>query len=366
MRRARALVAGLAGLALGGVAAAQEPPAAGADRPRTRLVVERGDGAASCPPDPELRQAVAARLGWDPFHPDATDETRLTLWRDGRQLVAQVDRRADDGTPLGSRTLTSLADDCHELADAAAFAIAVAIDPTSFTRSPTPLAPVVPVPAPVAPPREASPPPPPATASGPPWPLAEPPRHPVDDGLRWQPFGGAAVHTAFLAAPSPAPGASIHGGLRLGVGSARIEARLDVPVEGASQGVPGVVESQILAGALVPCGHLDPVALCGVVAVGALRGVGHEVDTPSDDATAIVALGPRLEVEARLSPLVGVFAHVDGLVTLPRTTLQLDGRDALALPLASVVIAVGGRLHPGAPARSAPAVTEVGRSAQER
>jgi len=26
----------------------------------------------------------------------------------------------------------------------------------------------------------------------------------------------------------------------------------------------------ILAGALVPCGHLDPVALCGVVAVGAL------------------------------------------------------------------------------------------------
>lgn len=353
---------GLAGMVLGGEARAQEPVAAGADRPSTRLVVERGDGAGRCPEDAELRQAVAARLGWDPFRPDAADETRLTLWRDGRQLVAQVARRADDGTPLGSRRLTSQADDCRELADAAAFAIAVAIDPTSFTRSPAPLAPVVPVPAPVEPGPLTPPPPPPAIA---PTAAAEPPGPPAAEDALWQPFGGAAVHTAFLAAPSPAPGASIHGGLRHGVGSARIEARFDVPVQGASEGVPGVVESQVLAGALVPCGHLDPVALCGVVAVGVLRGVGHEVDAPGDDATAIVALGPRLEVEARLSPLVGLFAHVDGLVTLPRTTLQLDGRDALALPLASVVIAVGGRLHPGAPARS-PGVTEVAGSTQQR
>lgn len=324
--------------------ASADPPAPG--RASSKLVYARGDGAASCPTEAELRESVAARLGYDPFSTDATTTTRVTLWRDGGKLVARIERADQDGATTGARSLDSEANDCAELASATTFAVAIALDPTSFARPsavPAPPTAQVTTPPPPPPPLPSPPPPPPAPAPPPAVPPAPPPER--REGTSF--FFGAAGHAAFLAAPSVAPGLAAHAGFRHGAFSLQGEGRFDLPVEGAAERGAGTVESALVLGELVPCGHLGPAGFCGVVAMGALRGKGDDVARPRTDTTFFFALGPRAEAEWRpLGPL-GLFAYGEVLANATRTTLELDGVEAYQTPLISVLLGLGARIHLG-------------------
>jgi hypothetical protein len=145
--------------------AAPATPPAGGPRPRAtdgaavgvHLSWVRGDGAAGCPDAGFIQAQVAARLGDDPFRRPPTQFIEALVTRPAQTLLVAIAMRGADGELLGSRTLTSAADDCRSVANAAALTIAILIDPDALLRAP----PVVTAP---TPPAVAAPVPPPAAA----------------------------------------------------------------------------------------------------------------------------------------------------------------------------------------------------------
>jgi hypothetical protein len=347
-----AIVAIVAFVALAQSASAQSTPT-------TRLVSVRADGAESCPADEELRAAVGARLGYDAFAADADTETHVTWWRDARgKLASRVVRTGADGAALGERSLESGADACTELASATAFAIAVAIDPAAATREPG----AVPAPAPPAPPAPVAPPappePPPAPPPPPPAPArqspVEPPASPSPTSspaagdLVFVPFIGASAHAAFLATPAVVPGGSIHLGFRVAFLSLTGEGRFDTEGRGADEGAAGEVGMTLSLGMLTPCAHLDPVAFCAVMGVGAIGAQGYGVDRPDTDGTVFGVVGPRVGAELPiLGKRLGLFAQADALLGVPRATVELDGRPAFEPSPVHFTLGGGIRLHLG-------------------
>src|SRR5689334_9833347 len=99
--------------------------------PTSRLTYARGNGAESCPEEPTVRQAVAARLGYDPFFAaaDKTIVARITRNRD--ELRATVELVDDHGIVRGVREFKARAGQCAELVATVALAISIAIDPTN-------------------------------------------------------------------------------------------------------------------------------------------------------------------------------------------------------------------------------------------
>lgn len=148
-----ALGLGLGVLGAGGVsrALAQEPDGAGAggaEHPTSSLTYERQRGAERCPDEAELRDAVSARLGYEPFRDDAPQHVRTVIRAERGGLLATVDVFDAAGEQVGQREIRSRTRDCEELARGVALAISVAIDPVSLL-GPGPVAAVDPVPVPV-------------------------------------------------------------------------------------------------------------------------------------------------------------------------------------------------------------------------
>lgn len=123
----------------------------------------RGDGAAGCPDAGFIEAQVAARLGDDPFQRPPTQFIEALVTRPAQALLVAIAMRGADGALLGSRTLTSAAEDCRSVANAAALTIAILIDPDALLRAPlpasapTPPAATAPVPAPAAAPAPGGP-----------------------------------------------------------------------------------------------------------------------------------------------------------------------------------------------------------------
>lgn len=101
---------------------AQTPPAP----PRWRLSWTRGDGAESCPAAAEMESRVRARLGRDPFHHGEGPALEAVVEREDREWVARLYAR--DGA-TGARELRSDDARCDAIADTAALAMALVIDP---------------------------------------------------------------------------------------------------------------------------------------------------------------------------------------------------------------------------------------------
>ncbi|HZL18602.1 MAG TPA: hypothetical protein VFG23_12745, partial [Polyangia bacterium] len=123
----------------------------------------RGDGAAGCPDAGFIEAQVAARLGDAPFRRPPTQFVEALVTRPAQTLLVAIAMRGADGALLGSRTLTSAADDCRSVANAAALTIAILIDPDALLRAappapaPKPLAVTTPVPASAAAPAAGGP-----------------------------------------------------------------------------------------------------------------------------------------------------------------------------------------------------------------
>lgn len=146
---------------LGAGAALCAARSAAADQLTFRLSWVRGAGAEGCPNAEQLASAVEARLGRDAFSEPALRHIEGSVARADQAWRVQLRVMAADSAVLGSRELEASGPDCSSIADAAALAIALTIDPNALDErhEKSTLAPFEPPPAALLP-APASPPPP--------------------------------------------------------------------------------------------------------------------------------------------------------------------------------------------------------------
>ncbi len=348
----------LVACAWSGAARADEQPGRGRpaddERQRAHLSYVRERGASACPDEAAVRRGVVAALGYDPFIEQAgaggdTARIRCSLARrrggDWRARISVLD---GDGKVIGERKLSSEAEDCGELASAVELAIAIAIDPL-FVAPPEPM--VEPEPEPSPPGTTVAPGAPtggaPAPGGGdddeaPPLAVAALPAPgggaagalPDMTGVtaraqapRWRYSAALGALTSLQAQPGVASAGTLGMGARRGRYSLHLEGRASLPSSQAVDG--GTVTVRMIAAGVVPCGHIGPVATCGVIAAGGLYGEG-DFDVDGEAMTPWVALGLREVFELTLSSRFAVRMTVEALHPLARTTFTV--RDGAASP----------------------------------
>ncbi len=316
--------------------AANAAPASGS--PSARLVYSRTPEASSCPAEPALRTAVAARFGYDPFFPWAKATIVVQISRLRAVYVARVQLLDEEGIALGTRELSSTQGDCSEIFDATALAISIALDAAAKKIAPEPPpeplapspAPSTPPPAPVVPIAAMSPPSPPSIdAAGEPTP---PPAIGRAEELHVE--AGLDVLGSLGTGPLASPGVSAFARGRLQEWSLAIELRADAPT---SVGRPadlggGRVQSWVAGADLAPCLHLGILAVCAVGMIGALRASGSEIDPQFSKSTLFASAGGRVGLEWPLSGTVALRVRVDGAVNLYRVSLALGSEDVWTAP----------------------------------
>jgi hypothetical protein len=294
--------------------------------PTARLVFSRAPGAESCPDEAELRRAVAARVGYDPFFAwaDKTIVTTMTAAPPG--FVAQVDMVDAHGVRHGARELHT-EQGCRELLEVAALAIAIAIDPQLLAARLPPSE--LPRPAEATPqldPVPAAPeaPRPPSTVSeGAP---VQPPASP----LRIEATAAAVVSVG--AAPEPAAGFGLGFALGGRALSLAVEGRIDAPTWSPAA-VGGRVGSWLALGSLVPCVHEGPVLVCAIGQLGSMKASGEGAPTVRSETLPWRAVGGRFGVTAPLSGALALRVGMDFLANLTRQTLALNGTAVWAAPV---------------------------------
>jgi hypothetical protein len=319
-------------LALLGALAALARSAAAAER--AELAYEREPALTTCPDEGEMRERVAARLGYDPFEAGAGRRVTVRLRRVGRSIEGLVAMRDASGAPAGERRVSSAAGDCRELGDALAFTVALLVDPrAAMGEAPAASSPPSSAPPASSPsPREPSPfdePPPPAAPA--------PPR----EGLRV-----VAVAEATLSAgtvPEVSPGLAAGSFLAARRWAIGLEIRGDLPAE-ARDG-DRAVRAWLLAANVVPCGRLGVVLLCAVASVGALQGSSVGPEAPASNTTLHLALGPRLGVWVPLTDVLSVGAHADALFQLGRAQLVVGDVEIWSSPVLAGIVAGGAQVH---------------------
>lgn len=295
---------------------------AAAKPPALRLIYERGWGAttASCPDEQALRESVAARLGYDPFHERGDGAVRAALAGGPQGLRALVELRDRGGRITGSRQLTTASSDCRELFAAMALAICIAVDPFVLSR------------APAAPP--APPPPPPAPAPCPDCPACPPP--PVSP-LRFR--AGIGVQLDVGALPTLGSlGVVAQAELRYRAFALALEGRID-PILGSASAAASMstsmtagVSASLLLALVVPCARYRFVGFCALLGLGALQGRGVGLALANQATTFYAAAGARLSFEVPLHRRLALELHLDGLAPLTRTSLLVDGAAAWTTP----------------------------------
>jgi hypothetical protein len=326
---------------------------------------------ARCPDQAQLRSAVVARLGYDPFVANATSTLYATITRNGRGLRGEI-RLDDPGreTP-GVRQIDSFSGDCTELGKAMALAMSIAIDPlrasdmqgTSTSTGGTAGG---------------------ATASadsgsargegsagqtvstaGQPDPAApsssqkdsktghakdekegediEPDTRSgtnisivMGDRYHWQLMVGG------LATLGPEPEAS--GGGVVGVGlsgraiSMEIEGRADLPREAAYAG--GSISVWPILASFVVCGKLTNMALCGLGRAGAMHGEGRGYGVDTSGSSFLAMLGMRVSYEGVMSEPVRIRLMLDLDWVMTRNAFDVDRRSGWAVSSAAASLGV--------------------------
>lgn len=284
-----------------------------------RLLYERGVGAETCADEGELRSAVAARLGYDPFvaidrdHASA-DTVVVRIRRVGSSLEGLIERQDSQRRPRGKPAkITSASGDCSELLTAIAVGTAIAVDPIgSIEPHAEPSMPVLPPAPPNAP---AAPPSPPLES--PPPPPSTPPSTPT------QLVVGAGASVAFGALPAASFGPRAIVGIAHGMFELDVEGRFDAPVRYYA-GV-SYVDTSIVLGTVAPCFRFRFLLSCAEVSLGALRGAGFGYDHTREANTLYATAGVREGLEVSLGTHFAARLNVEGTVVLRPTRLEGDG-----------------------------------------
>lgn len=303
------------------------------DRIHARLTYAPDPDVERCPTEREVKDAVASRLGYDPFAeasepaPPPEREVVVKVRRRGPGIVGSLELR---GPRPGQRELASPRGDCREVMDAFAVAIAIGIDPSSLSRPP----PGAPAPSPAP---EPPPPPAPAPAVPPDAPAPAPAPAPAAQSEPAELRLGAGPVVMFGELPATAPALAVTFGARWKwleptiEGLATLPVSLDVPV--------GRVTASLLAASLVPCGHVDVFFGCLGLTVGALRGEGDGVAKPLHGSQLYAAASARAGVELPLSRAIWLRGYAEAVAPMTRITLQLAAQDVWSMP--SVAARVG-------------------------
>jgi hypothetical protein len=329
-------ISSISAACLGVVALAAAGDAGGS--PSARLVYARAPDASSCPDEATLRNAVAARLGYDPFFPWARQTVLVQVWRENRRYRARLQLVDQESLTHGTRDLASDQPTCAELFDAAALAISIAMDSLPKDEAPPASAPQ-PTPAPESAPLPSSAPAPPSApfASGPasePAPALTPASTPAPASPAGVSFAvGVDALGVVGAEPGPTAAFAAFAGLRSRAASAYVEVRADVPSDTASAAGPGRVQAGSYQVALVSCVNYGQASLCAVGAAGVLRGNSTGVTNPASDSGPLVSAGARVMYDWPLSDRFSLRTHLDAMINLDRARLQIGGDDAWTAPI---------------------------------
>jgi hypothetical protein len=292
-----------------------------AAHPEVVLRYERDEGAEVCPGADDLRAAVAARLGYDPFaEARELDTLTVRIRRVGSGLEGTLERRDSSKRPRGTpTTITSKSGDCAELAASLAVGIAIAVDPLSILQA-------APVPAAaVSAPRAQPLPPPVATA-----PAVVAPEAPVPRGAPVLLHVGAGPSLAVDALPSPSFGARAFFGVSRGIFELDLEGQFYAPT--SQQGPGGSVEASLLLGTLAPCLRYWLVVGCVDLSLGQLQGTGNGFGHPHDGDTFYAAAGVRGGLEIPLGRTFALRLMVEGQAPLRPTQLDASGSPIWTTP----------------------------------
>jgi hypothetical protein len=313
--------------------------------PTSRLTYARGNGADACPDETTVRQAVAARLGYDPFFAAADKTIVARILRSRDELRATVELVDDKGIVRGVREFKAKAGQCEELVATMALAISIAIDPTNpgILGGP-PKAHPEPPPRPTPASRERSTPKsPPIAPASPPQPpeadVAEPKDEPEAPAPKITFRTTAAVLAAFGTAPSPTAGLVLSAGLRRGLWSLAAEGRGELP--GTTDVPGGRIRTSLWAGALVPCIHWDPLSVCATAWLGSLRAQGLDFPASRLDHALYAAAGVRLGLDIPISEQWAFHPAVDVLGPLFPVNVTVDGWSQWQAPQVSALFRAG-------------------------
>lgn len=300
-------------------------PAAPPRIPPRRLDFTRGPGTQACPDQDALRAAVAANVGYDPFEPAATPRVIASITREGETYVARMAADGASGKPPWSHPPISDVD-CRNLVRTMGLSIAIAIDP--FPSAPAGAPSVVVV----------SQPPPPSRPIG----QDQPPAVPATSE-RPKVRAGLAAAVALGMVPGPSAALSAQAGVRWPLFSIAAEGRVDLPAGvDAQQGIQ--VRSMLVAGSLVPCGHIPlpldrwNVAACGVVTVGALRAARGDVAVSG--AGLYAGMGARASLEIPVGGPVALRLSAELLGSIKPATIQIQ--DQTVMTTGPVTAGLGG------------------------
>jgi hypothetical protein len=278
----------------------------------------RDRGAESCPGEEEVRSAVSARLGYDPFSPSADTKIDAHVFSAGAGLKAVIEVTRPNAAP-GRRELASATGDCGELAAALQLAIAIAIDPHYLARKEPP-----------KPAEEAPAPSPPAAAPAPPSPPPSELHFVAVAGA----LGGLGV------SPSVAPGFTLGVRAQLPRFELSIEGRADLASH--LQLVGGQVTTAPLLASISPCFRTWKLGICALGSVGALQVTGELGSAPVRATTPLVLVGARIVLELMVNDALGIEPWLEVQAVVTRTTLKSGDTEIWVTPPVAGVL--GARL----------------------
>jgi hypothetical protein len=316
-----------------------------------RLVYSRTAEASSCPDEHGLRQAVARRLGYDPFVAASmnTVVAELRGEGEGEGLKARVYVIREGNQAGGSRELASPSRDCTELLAAIALAISIAVDPDALDRieqTPAPAAgsasgaekqPDAPAPVDAQVSRQTKPEQPPApsaaTTNGK-SPEKLPSRTPIaspSESHQEASFsvGVAASGATKGPAPWPSVGMSLFASVRLRNWAVFVEPEATVPSTSEPKSSGSKVRIWTIGGNASGGYWFGPLyvgALFDAVVLNAqgLNAQGHNVDSPKRAHPLLASAGLRLGYALNLTKHLAVVARADGLIALRPLEMKLN------------------------------------------
>lgn len=323
-----------------------------------RLVYSRTAEASRCANEQELRQAVARRLGYDPFVAVSMNTVVAELRGDGEGLKARVYVIHDGNSAGGARELTAPTRNCTELIAAVALAMSIAVDPDALDRpEPALVSPVVNAIGAEKPPEVA----PPGvtvaneTSAETPAPRAAttnskdtPESHPDDQGISSRkPSEAVSVSVGIAAsgatglAPAPVFGWSLIAATKLHNWAVSLEPEATLPSTSATTSSGASVRAWTLGGTVSGAYYLGQLYAGALVDAVVFSARGQNVDHPRVRHPVFWSTGLRVGYAWKVGDRITLMPRLDGLFALSRMTLQLNQQDAYKTPAFLGRIGVG-------------------------
>jgi hypothetical protein len=285
-----------------------------------RLHYQRGPGAESCPDEDQLREAIATRLGSDPFSDNGKRLLEITIGGQGEGLEAHIGLVGETGATSGQRDLVSKSRECHDLATVLVLTASMVLDP-------------LPPPAPDSPPETPKTPTPPAqphVAEA----VATPLTSPVESAPSATGLGvGFAVSGAVGAVPSPSLGLALELGYAWTLFSLALDAQAILPAH--QELSTGSVASSQFTAVLVPCVTHWHLGACGLISAGATRVAASGIEPAGSHSLPFFGLGGRVYGGLPLLGWLEARLQLDVLAPLTQTSIVLDGRTTWTAPAVS-------------------------------